>query len=73
MIGIESEGENLNLLIGDQILFAIGYAGVLYSGYTLVLDLYVSSDTSRTPGNAYNYFAEEKKKPTDHLDRSHPS
>jgi hypothetical protein len=39
MIGVESAGENLNLLIGDQILFAIGYAGLLYSSYTLVLDL----------------------------------
>ena len=41
MIKVESAGENLGLLIGDQILFGIGYAGLLYSGYTLVLDLYV--------------------------------
>jgi len=39
MIGVASAGENLGLLIGDQILFAIGYAGLLYSAYTLVLDL----------------------------------
>jgi len=39
MIKVESAGENLGLLIGDQILFGIGYAGLLYSGYTLVLDL----------------------------------
>jgi hypothetical protein len=44
MIGVESAGENLNLLIADQILFGIGYAGLLYSSYTLVLDLYVTSD-----------------------------
>jgi len=49
MIGIESEGENLNLLIGDQILFAIGYAGLLYSSYTLVLDL-GEEEANRSPG-----------------------
>src|SRR5260221_8965081 len=41
MIKVESAAESRGLLITDQILFGIGYAGLLYSSYTLVLDLYV--------------------------------
>jgi hypothetical protein len=35
----ESAGENLNLLIAEQIISGVGYFGLLYSAYTLVLDL----------------------------------
>lgn len=38
-----SAGENLGLLIGDEILFGVGFFGLLYSAYTLVLDRWVSS------------------------------
>jgi hypothetical protein len=31
MIRVESAGEDLGLLIGDQILFGIGYAGLMYT------------------------------------------
>jgi len=34
----ESAGEKLSLLIADQILFGVGFFGLLYSAYTLVLD-----------------------------------
>ncbi|KAK0473914.1 hypothetical protein IW261DRAFT_662379 [Armillaria novae-zelandiae] len=38
MIGSDAAGENLNLLIGDQVLFGVGFFGLLYAAYTLVLD-----------------------------------
>jgi hypothetical protein len=38
-----SAGENLGLLIGDEVLFGVGFFGLLYSAYTLVLDRWVSS------------------------------
>ena len=39
LVSIESEGQKLGLLIGDQILFGVGFFGLLYSAYTLVLDM----------------------------------
>jgi len=39
LAGSESAGENLSLLIADEILFGVGFFGLLYSAYTLVLDL----------------------------------
>ncbi|KAJ6612704.1 hypothetical protein B0H10DRAFT_2222894 [Mycena sp. CBHHK59/15] len=38
LAGQESLGENLSLLIADEILFGVGFFGLLYSAYTLVLD-----------------------------------
>jgi hypothetical protein len=67
MIGVESAGENLNLLIADQILFGIGYAGLLYSSYTLVLDLYVTSDIFSI-STLTIFDAEWKKQRANHLD-----
>ena len=34
----ESTGENLNVVIADEALFAIGYFSLIYSAYNLVLD-----------------------------------
>lgn len=50
MAGVNSAGENLNLLIADQVLFGVGFFGLLYSAYTLVLDrwLLVDPHKSRT-------------------------
>jgi len=39
LAGIESAGQNLNLVIADEVLIGVGYFGLLYSAYTLVLDL----------------------------------
>ncbi len=39
LVSIESEGQKLGLLIADQILFGVGFFGLLYSAYTLVLDM----------------------------------
>ncbi|KJA18843.1 hypothetical protein HYPSUDRAFT_168757 [Hypholoma sublateritium FD-334 SS-4] len=39
LVSIESEGQKLSLLIADQILFGVGFFGLLYSAYTLVLDI----------------------------------
>lgn len=40
LAGSESAGETLGLFIADQILFGVGFFGLLYSAYTLVLDRY---------------------------------
>ena len=34
----ESTAENLNVVIADEALFSIGYFGLIYSAYNLVLD-----------------------------------
>jgi hypothetical protein len=39
LAGSESAGENVNLLIADEIISGVGYFGLLYSAYILVLDL----------------------------------
>lgn len=38
MAGESSAGQNLRLMIAEQVLFSVGYFGLLYSAYTLVLD-----------------------------------
>lgn len=45
LAGSNTAGQNLGLLIGDQILFSVGLFGLLYSAYSLVLDRYASSLT----------------------------
>ncbi|KAK0210031.1 hypothetical protein DFS33DRAFT_1370655 [Desarmillaria ectypa] len=50
MIGSESAGENLSLLIGDEVLFGIGFFGLLYAAYTLVLDRELLSDLPPAKG-----------------------
>ncbi|PBK70159.1 hypothetical protein ARMSODRAFT_974644 [Armillaria solidipes] len=44
LIGSDSAGENLGLYIADQVLFGIGFFGLLYAAYTLVLDRELLSD-----------------------------
>lgn len=34
----DGAGQNSNLLIAEQVVFSVGYFGLLYSAYTLVLD-----------------------------------
>ncbi|KAG6816495.1 hypothetical protein H0H87_005576 [Tephrocybe sp. NHM501043] len=38
LAGSESAGETIEVYIADQVLFGVGYFGLLYSAYTLVLD-----------------------------------
>ncbi|KAF9044079.1 hypothetical protein BJ165DRAFT_1389951 [Panaeolus papilionaceus] len=38
LAGNDSAGQDLGLLIADEVLFGVGFAGLLYSSYTLVLD-----------------------------------
>ncbi|KAG7447047.1 uncharacterized protein BT62DRAFT_948923 [Guyanagaster necrorhizus] len=38
MIGSDTSGDSLDLLVTDQILFSIGFFGLLNAAYTLVLD-----------------------------------
>jgi len=39
LAGSESAAENLGLLTANEILFGVGFFGLVYSAYTLVLDL----------------------------------
>ncbi|KAF8888345.1 hypothetical protein BD779DRAFT_1524940 [Infundibulicybe gibba] len=50
LAGSDSAGHNLGLLIGDEILVSVGFAGLLYSAYTLVLDRMLLSDSSKPTG-----------------------
>ena len=34
----ESAGENSDLVLSQQIIYGVGFFGVLYSAYTMVLD-----------------------------------
>ena len=38
LAGSDTAGENINLLIAEQIIYSVGFFGLLYSAYTLVLD-----------------------------------
>ena len=38
LAGSESTAENLDVVIADEALFNIGYFGLIYSAYNLVLD-----------------------------------
>lgn len=38
LAGSESAGENLGLVIGEFVVYSVGFFGLLYSAYTLVLD-----------------------------------
>ncbi|KAK7007681.1 hypothetical protein R3P38DRAFT_3325216 [Favolaschia claudopus] len=38
LIASESVGQNLNVLIADEVMFGVGFFALLYSAYTLVLD-----------------------------------
>ncbi|KAF8162620.1 hypothetical protein B0H34DRAFT_692095 [Crassisporium funariophilum] len=47
LAGMESAGESLSLLIADEVLLGVGYFGLLYSAYTLVLDRELLNDSPR--------------------------
>lgn len=38
LAGSDSAGGDLNLVIGEMIVYSVGFFGLLYSAYTLVLD-----------------------------------
>ncbi|KAF8193705.1 hypothetical protein BJ912DRAFT_1021525 [Pholiota molesta] len=44
LISMDSVGKKLSNLITDEILFGVGFFGLLYSSYTLVLDLELMQD-----------------------------
>lgn len=37
---VESAGENFNLVLAQQIIYGVGFFGILYSAYIMVLDRY---------------------------------
>lgn len=41
LAGVTSTGESLSVLIADEVLISVGFFGLLYSAYTLVLERYV--------------------------------
>jgi len=44
LAAVESDAQNLNLLIAFEIIYNVGFFGLLYSAYTLVLDRGLLSD-----------------------------
>jgi hypothetical protein len=38
LAGSKTAGDNLGVVVADEILSSVGYFGLLYSSYTLVLD-----------------------------------
>ena len=38
LAGSDSAGTNIELLIAESIVYSVGFFGLLYSAYTLVLD-----------------------------------
>lgn len=44
LAGKDSAGQNLDLLIAEQIIYSVGFFGLLYSAYTLVLDRAILAD-----------------------------
>ena len=36
----ESAGENFDLVLSQQIIYGVGFFGILYSAYSMVLDRY---------------------------------
>ena len=45
LAGSSTAGTNLNVYIAEQVIYSIGFFGLLYSAYTLVLDRYVLFST----------------------------
>lgn len=42
LAGSDSAGQDVGLLIGETIVYSVGFFGLLYSAYNLVLDRYVT-------------------------------
>ena len=58
--GSKTAAGSLGLVIADQILFSVGYFGLLYSAYTLVLDRWVPfPKISRTTQSDFFFFCFE--------------
>src|SRR5882762_6379041 len=42
LAGSDSAGTNVGLVIAEMIVYSVGFFGLLYSAYTLVLDRYIT-------------------------------
>ena len=42
----DTAGQNLNLVVASSVIFGVGFFGLLYSAYTLVLDRLVDTRIS---------------------------
>ncbi|KDQ62822.1 hypothetical protein JAAARDRAFT_30735 [Jaapia argillacea MUCL 33604] len=50
LAGSTGAGENLNLIIAEQVIYSTGFFGLLYSAYTLVLDRELLNPRPLLPG-----------------------
>ncbi|KIP06849.1 hypothetical protein PHLGIDRAFT_72041 [Phlebiopsis gigantea 11061_1 CR5-6] len=52
LAGSSTAGNNINTVIAEQVIYGIGFFGLLYSAYTLALDrdMFVNVSNSKVPG-----------------------
>ncbi|KAF8955120.1 hypothetical protein BDZ97DRAFT_1675192 [Flammula alnicola] len=49
LISLDSAGQNINILIADEILFGVGYFSLLYSAYTICNEIIAGRPESNNP------------------------
>jgi len=52
LAGSSTAGQNVNLLVAEESILGIGFFSLLFSAYTLVLDLYVRIISSSVATNS---------------------
>ncbi|KAG5642048.1 hypothetical protein DXG03_003746 [Asterophora parasitica] len=58
---VDSAGESLELIITDQVLFGVGFFGLLYSAYTLVLDRWLLIDSHKSRGGPISRLIQNRR------------
>ena len=53
LAGSESAGENVNVVVAQMVIYNVGFSGLLYSAYTLVLDRYALRSSSQTSSHSW--------------------
>jgi len=53
LAGSSTAGQNVNLLVAEESILGIGFFSLLFSAYTLVLDLYVGIISSSAATNSW--------------------
>ncbi|KAJ3812085.1 hypothetical protein F5876DRAFT_38260 [Lentinula aff. lateritia] len=61
LIASNTAGENENVFITDEVLFSIGFFGLLFGAYGLVLDRLSLLTTSRAYDNALSFLMQNRK------------
>ncbi len=52
LAGNTSAAENENVLIAEQVIYSVGFAGLIYSAYTLIIDRCVSRCLTPLPSRS---------------------